>query len=186
MPTQRMVVRVPFTDNQNDARIFCSHGSQLRPALSGWHGKPPEEGDETTLFLEGKNFSIHDTHVIAGGKPATAVLISRQLLQVTIPRDACPTPSAQGTSLLDINVATPNGVSNHLLIRMRAPDARHKLHHEEKTTEPLKDGPVALNKRAKVDACAATAGHHELAGPGKTTAARVFADPKQIVVIPAP
>ena len=35
MPTQRMVVRVPFTDNQNDARIFCSHGSQLRPALLG-------------------------------------------------------------------------------------------------------------------------------------------------------
>ena len=68
MPTQRMVVRVPFTDNQNDARIFCSHGSQLRPVLSGWHGKPPEEGDESTLFVEGKNFSIHDTHVIAGGK----------------------------------------------------------------------------------------------------------------------
>ena len=79
MPTQRMVVRVPFTDNQNDARIFCSHGSQLRPALSGWHGKPPEEGDETTLFLEGKNFSIHDTHVIAGGKLAPSVLVSRQL-----------------------------------------------------------------------------------------------------------
>ena len=46
MPTQRMVVRVPFADNQNDARIFCSHGSQLRPALTGWHGRPPEEGDE--------------------------------------------------------------------------------------------------------------------------------------------
>ena len=48
MPTQRMVVRVPFADSQNDARIFCSHGSQLRPTLTGWHGKPPEEGDETT------------------------------------------------------------------------------------------------------------------------------------------
>ena len=35
MPTQRMVVRVPFADNQNDARIFCSHGSQLRPTLLG-------------------------------------------------------------------------------------------------------------------------------------------------------
>ena len=85
-------MRVPFSDNQNDARIFCSHGSQLRPTLSGWHGKPPEEGDETTLFLEGKNFSIHDTHVIAGGKPATSVLVSRQLLQVTIPKDAVPHP----------------------------------------------------------------------------------------------
>jgi hypothetical protein len=132
MPTQRMVVRVPFTDNQNDARIFCSHGSQLRPALTGWHGRPPEEGDETTMFLEGMNFSIHDTHVIAGGKPASSVLVSRQLLQVTIPRDACPTPSAHGNSLLDINVATPNGVSNHLLIKMRAGDPHRERHHDEK------------------------------------------------------
>jgi hypothetical protein len=129
---------VPFADNQNDARIFCSHGSQLRPAILGWHGRPPEEGDETTLFLEGKNFSIHDTHVIAGGKPATAVLVSRQLLEVTIPRDACPTPSAQGTPLLDINVATPNGVSNHLLIKMRSrqPHVTAKLEEKiEKTAE---------------------------------------------------
>ena len=35
MPTQRMVVRVPFADNQNDARIFCSQGSQLRPIPDG-------------------------------------------------------------------------------------------------------------------------------------------------------
>ena len=126
MPTQRMVVRVPFADNQNDARIFCSHGSQLRPTLTGWHGKPPEQGEETTLFLEGMNFSIHDTHVIAGGKHVSAVLVSRQLLEVTIPKDACPTPSAQGTALLDINVATPNGVSNHLLIKMHHPEPNRK------------------------------------------------------------
>ena len=88
-------MRVPFGDNQNDARIFCSHGSQLRPTLTGWHGNPPQEGDETTLFLEGLNFSIHDTHVIAGGKPASAMLVSRQLLQVTIPKDACSMPSAR-------------------------------------------------------------------------------------------
>ncbi len=146
MPTQRMVVRVPFTDNQNDARIFCSHGSQLRPALTGWHGKPPEEGDQSTLFVEGKNFSIHDTHVIAGGKLAPSVLISRQLLEVTIPRDACPTPNAGGDGLLDINVATPNGVSNHLLIKMRQPDRDRKQHHDEKLgkqADGSKDGSAA-------------------------------------------
>ena len=134
MPTQRMVVRVPFTDNQNDARIFCSHGSQLRPTLSGWHGKPPEEGDETTLFLEGKNFSIHDTHVIAGGKPATAVLVSRQLLEVTIPKDACPTPSARR------NLAARHQCRDAQR-RIESPadqdaassDARRKQHHDEKT-----------------------------------------------------
>ena len=154
MATQRMVVRVPFTDNQNDARIFCTHGSQLRPELSGWHGKPPEEGDETTVFLEGKNFSIHDTHVIAGGKLAQFVLVSRQLLQVTIPKNACPTRTSDGTSLLDINVATPNGASNHLLIRMQMPGAACNEVREEKTAVLLKEAAVALKKADRAGAAA--------------------------------
>ncbi len=120
MPTQRLVVRVPFSGDHNDSRIFCSQGLQLRPSLLGWHGKPPERGEESTLFVEGRNFSVHDTHVIAGGKPAKSVLVSRNLLEVTIAKDASPTPSADGDPLLDINVATPNGVSNHLLIKMAA------------------------------------------------------------------
>jgi hypothetical protein len=121
MPTQRLTVRVPFSGDHNDSRIFCSQGLQLRPSLMGWHGKPPERGEESTLFVEGKNFSVHDTHVIAGGKPARAVLVSRNLLEVTIAKDASPTPSSSGDPLLDINVATPNGASNHLLIKMAAP-----------------------------------------------------------------
>jgi hypothetical protein len=121
MPTQRLVVRVPFSGDRNDARIFCSQGLQLRPALLGWHGKPPERGEESTVFVEGNNFSVHDTRVIAGGKPATSVLISRHVLEVTIAKDARPTPSADGDPLLDINVATPSGVSNHLLIKMAPP-----------------------------------------------------------------
>lgn len=119
MPTQRLVVRVPFSAEHNDSRVFCSRGGQLRPSLTAWHGKPPEPGEEATIFLEGKNFSIHDTHVIVGGKPAESVLVSRNVMQVTISKDARPTPIAQGDPLLDISVATPNGTSNHLLIRMR-------------------------------------------------------------------
>ena len=118
MPTQRLVVRVPFSAEQNDARVFSSRGGQLRPSLTAWHGKPPEQGEESVIFLEGKNFSVHDTHVIAGGKTAESVLVSRNVMQVTIPNDARPTPNAQGDPLLAISVATPNGASNHLLIRM--------------------------------------------------------------------
>jgi hypothetical protein len=117
-----MLVRVPSSGDNNDSRIFCSLGMQLRPSLVGWHGRPPEQGAESTLFVEGRNFSVHDTHVIAGGKPAQAVLVSRHLLKVTIARDAAPTSSTEGSPLLDINVATPNGVSNHLLIKMVPPD----------------------------------------------------------------
>ncbi len=139
MPTQRLVVRVPFTDTQNDGRMFCSHGSQLRPALTGWHGRPPDEGDESTFFLEGKNFSVHDTHVIAGGKPATSVLVSRHLLKVTIPKDACTSPSANGSNLLEVSVATPNGVSNHLLIKSRPKDGSRRTHDNEVKLMAAKD-----------------------------------------------
>jgi hypothetical protein len=145
MPTQRMMVRVPFSGDHNDSRIFCSLGLQLRPSLLGWHGKPPERGEESTLFVEGKNFSVHDTHVIAGGKPAKSVLVSRNLLEITIAKDASPTPSANGDPLLDVNVATPNGASNHLLIKMatpRPPDPKPPAPKadkpkQEKTTIPL-------------------------------------------------
>jgi hypothetical protein len=139
MPTQRLVVRVPFSGDHNDSRIFCSQGLQLRPSLLGWHGKPPERGEESTLFVEGRNFSVHDTHVIAGGKPAKSVLVSRNLLEVTIAKDASPTPSADGDPLLDINIATPNGVSNHLLIKMAEPDSHRKHLAEEKAEKPAKD-----------------------------------------------
>jgi hypothetical protein len=132
MPTQRTVVRVPFNGEHNDSRIFCSQGLQLRPSLVGWHGKPPNLGDESTLFVEGKNFSVHDTHVIAGGKPAKSVLVSRHLLEVTIAKDASPTLSTEGDPLLDINVGTPNGVSNHLLIKMAPPQPAPKQPTVEK------------------------------------------------------
>jgi hypothetical protein len=126
MPTQRLVVRVPFSAEQNDSRVFCSRGGQLRPELTAWHGKPPEEGEESTIFLEGKNFSVHDTHVVAGGKTAESVLVSRNVMQVTIASDARPTPNSQGEPLMAISVATPNGASNPLLIRMspRPADAK--------------------------------------------------------------
>ncbi len=125
MPTQRLVVQVPFSDNNNDSRIFCSQGGQLRPTLLAWHGPPPLQGEESTILIEGKNFSVHDTHVIAGGKPAKHVLVSRNILELTISKEACPSPGADGKPLLDISVATPNGVSNHLLMKMRPPRPDH-------------------------------------------------------------
>jgi hypothetical protein len=146
MPTQRLQVRVPYTADNNDSRIFCSQGGQLRPSLVAWHGRPPEEGEESTILIEGKNFSVHDTHVIAGGKPARSDLVSRNVLEVTISKDASPTPSAGGRPLLDISVATPNGVSNHLLIEMQPPRPGHE--HPSGEADCDHDAPSSVPKTA--------------------------------------
>jgi hypothetical protein len=154
MPTQRLVVRVPFSGDHNDSRIFCSQGLQLRPSLLGWHGKPPVRGEESVIFLEGRNFSVHDTHVIAGGKLASAVLVSRNLLEVTIAKDATPTPSDKGVDLLDVNVGTPSGASNHLLVPTcqvnshwktdLVPKSPQAMDHEMAGAKKLARGPKEL------------------------------------------
>ena len=116
MPTQRLLVRVPFTDDNNDSRIFCSQGGQLRPRC--WPGTAgrPRRGSESTILLEGKNFSVHDTHVIAGGKPAKSVLVSRNVMQVTIAKDASPPRAVDGWPL-----------------------ARHQRRHTQRGLEPSAD-----------------------------------------------
>jgi len=57
--------------------------------------------------------------------------------------------------LLDINVATPNGVSNHLLIKMRPPDHEHKRDDtppakrpEDQKLEARSDGKPSAKKIA--------------------------------------
>jgi hypothetical protein len=146
MPTQRLFVRVPFSGDHNDSRIFCSQGLQLRPSLLGWHGKPPVKGEDSTIFLEGSNFSVNDTHVIAGGRVAVSVLVSRNVLQVTIGKDAAPTASANGSPLLDINVATPSGISNHLLIPMSSADCLPPRALGEKVEPPPRPGLIQPSK----------------------------------------
>jgi hypothetical protein len=173
MPTQRLVVQVPFTDHNNDSRIFCSQGGQLRPTLLAWHGPPPIQGEESTILIEGKNFSVHDTHVIAGGQPAKQVLVSRNILEVTISKDACPSPGADGMPILDISVATPNGVSNHLLTKMRPPCPGHdpvkgKTHDRENKTSDSKSGDAS----AKTDDAKVKVAHRDAKVVAKVPASR--------------
>ena len=173
MPTQRLVVHVPFTDDNNDSRIFCSQGGQLRPTLLAWHGPPPLQGEESTILIEGKNFSVHDNHVIAGGQPAKQVLVSRNILEVTISKDACPSHSADGKPLLDISVATPHGVSNHLLMKMRPPRPEQKPKKEEKKEEPSEHKDETADSKHQthpVEGAAAKAAHQGAKGLAKVIA----------------
>ena len=81
----------------------------------------------TTLFLVGRNFSIQETQVIAGGKCVPDVtLISHDIMQVNIPAGAYPVTfcdqlDGQVKQNIDIHVATPYGVTNHLLVPVYEP-----------------------------------------------------------------
>lgn len=93
----------------------CGAGSQLG-LTDGSASTPPAVcyGEGTSLFLVGDNFSVHDTRVIAGGVCIPTVqLISRQIMRVTIP--SCVNQvSVEGKKYVEIHVATPYGVTNHL------------------------------------------------------------------------
>lgn len=75
----------------------------------------------TTLFLTGDRFSVHETKVIAGGRCVPFTLLSRQIMQVTIPYNVNTMLYKEGKGggikkVVDLHVATPYGVSSHLLV----------------------------------------------------------------------
>lgn len=93
----------------------------------------------TTVFLVGNHFSVHDTRVIAGGVcvPRTAItLISRQVMQVTIPWNAN-TVSIDNNTWVDVHAATPYGVTGHLHIPVISAPADSTLTQVSSPVSPL-------------------------------------------------
>jgi hypothetical protein len=182
---QSLEAKIPHENTSGGFELFDAGVTDLAPELVGWYGAPgvdPAAG--TTLFLIGKGFSVHDTRVIAGGRPARFRLLSREVLEVAVPpgvhtlgganggqasachlrsdvgqASAChalvsPTAHAEplpapaerlaipaeslaspapcttdchGREFVDIHLATPYGVTSHLLVpvarRSRGADA---------------------------------------------------------------
>lgn len=89
LPLQTLVARVPYENTAGGFELFQSGITDLAPELIGWYGAPGiDPAGTTTLFLIGKGFSVHDTSVIAGGRPARFVPLGRDILRVEIPPGA--------------------------------------------------------------------------------------------------
>jgi hypothetical protein len=145
MPLQTMMVQIPYENTLGGFELFNTGVSDLGPELIGWHGAPGITLDPkapctlgvvaaahlqappviqcaqncpgTTLFLVGNHFSVHDTKVIAGGRCVPYWLLSRQIMEVVIPPDVqWVVDERTGQNLVDVHVATPYGVTSHLLI----------------------------------------------------------------------
>ena len=112
LPIQDMRVQIPYENSLGGFQLFANGSRHLGPELIGFYGEPGiDTGNETELFLVGKNFNVNVTRVIAGGKLITDQdLLSREILRVKIPKGT----KTNKDGKVDIHVATPYGVSSHL------------------------------------------------------------------------
>jgi hypothetical protein len=117
LPFQTMTVQVPYENTLGGFGMFNTGITDLAPELTGWYGTPSiNPTGSTTVFLVGNHFSVLQTMVIAGGQPvAVGQLLSRQVLQASIPASTIQTGS-NGEQFVDVQLATPYGVTQHLMI----------------------------------------------------------------------
>ena len=93
LPVQTLQAQIPHENTAGGFELFNSGISDLAPELLGWYGAPGIDPTAvTSLFLIGKGFSVHDTRVIAGGRPTRFRLLSREIIQVDIPSGAATVP----------------------------------------------------------------------------------------------
>ena len=148
LPTQEFRVDLPDEGDLLGSEIFSQGAVGLNPSLLGWYGEHPKEGQNSTVFLLGRGFSVADTQVIAGGvdvPEAQKRLISRNVMEIVIPANArvythncTPTTADSATpkpnpnsspakpcnwSVIDVHIATSNGISNHLYVETDPKDA---------------------------------------------------------------
>jgi hypothetical protein len=123
LPLQTMQVQIPFEATAGGFELF-NHGiTDLAPELVGFYGEPGiNRNSVTTLFLVGDAFSVHETRVIAGGRQVESRLLSRQVMEVQIPPGVQVLNDREYDEVVDIHVATPYGISSHLLVPVAKPE----------------------------------------------------------------
>jgi hypothetical protein len=136
LPLQTLECQVPVENSLGGFEIFSAGTRELSPELTGWYGAPgydPHRGG--TMFLTGDNFSVTGSKLIVGNQMVHARLISRQILEVTLPPGLATVRDRRlqkenkvGQSqdegyfnedvegYVDAHIATPYGASGHLLI----------------------------------------------------------------------
>ncbi len=116
-PLKSTMVQIPYENTLGGFGLFNAGVTDLAPELIGWYGTSSiNPSQATTVFLVGNHFSVHQTTVIAGGQPISNYqLLSRQVMQVTIPQNPILVGDAS-QKFVDVHAATPYGVTQHLLI----------------------------------------------------------------------
>ncbi len=126
LPLQTVHARVPNENTLGGFEMFSSGVTDLSPELLDFYGMPGiNTNSETILYLVGDNFSVHETRVLAGNRELDFSLISRQVMQITVPagvqvvdnfkcvdKERCEQPE----KVVSVQISTPYGVSQPLEI----------------------------------------------------------------------
>lgn len=117
MPLQSMTVQVPYENTLGGFDLFEQSTTSLAPQVDGWYGAPGIDPHSVTrLYLIGDRFSVHETRVIAGGRECPFRLLSRQIMEISVPPGAQPLKQDGTPQWVDVQVATPYGISSHQLV----------------------------------------------------------------------
>ena len=87
-----------------------------------YFGEPPKVGVESAVFLLGTGLSVINSKCVAGGVNVVPEPISRNVIRIVIPKNArfmkAKKLDIDGNPhiLIDVHLATPNGISNHLYV----------------------------------------------------------------------
>ena len=156
LPMQTLQAQIPHENTAGGFELFNAGITDLAPELLGWYGAPGiDPAAVTSLFLVGKGFSVHDTRVIAGGRPARFRLLSREIIQVEIPSGAAtvPTPTCTATT-----ASLPPHGTDRVLTRSR-PAVRPRTAEGEaalvlaSAAEPLPEPPPAQTAPGQCATC---------------------------------
>jgi hypothetical protein len=122
LPLQTLLARTPYELDLSGFELFTRSRIDLGPEITNHAGLPGiNPNGPTTLYLVGDHFSLHETKVIAGGLPvAEAEVLSRQVIRLTIPSGA---QTIERGTAVDVQVATPYGVSPHHRIPIAPPNS---------------------------------------------------------------
>ena len=126
LPLQTHVISVPYENRLGGFELFTPGSSSLVPQLIGYQGADyVTSNGQNSLLLYGRNISIQETAIVAGGQqvPASDVeILSREVIRVKLPKNLLVTRAYTGRRYVEVHLATPNGISNRLLVPFQATD----------------------------------------------------------------
>jgi hypothetical protein len=107
-------------DAKQAAKDAKDSADAAKAAALALTAKPLTPNPGTALFLIGDHFSVHQTRVIIGGKEVDSndtELLSRQVIKVLLPQPLqVMHDHLNHRNMVDVHIATPYGVTHHLLI----------------------------------------------------------------------